>query len=116
VVLHRVVQQRGAGYVGVGDPVLAQDPDGDAQQVIRVGFALPLVGRVQPTRQCQRVPGPAAVSGGEALDLHQQPRPQAGLAVHGGDRVQRHRGQQSPFGLAQIRVPAGYQPGSFLGH
>jgi hypothetical protein len=37
------------------------------------------------------------------VDLHQQPLPQAGLAVHGGDRVQRHPGQQPPFGRVQIR-------------
>ena len=67
MVLDSVVQQRGAGHVGIGDPVVGQDPDGDAQQVVRVGFALPPVGRVQPARLRQRVPGPAAVSGGELL-------------------------------------------------
>ena len=88
----------------------------DPQQVVGVGFALPPVGGVQPAGQRQRVRGPAPVSGGEPRDLHQQPFPQPGLAVHGGDRVQRHRGQQPPFGRVQIRVRARYQPGGFLGH
>jgi hypothetical protein len=60
---------------------------------------------------CSRHPSASASRARtEPLDLHQQPLPQAGLAVHRGDRVQRHPGQQPPFGRVQIRVRAGISP------
>jgi len=48
VVFYGVVQQGCAGDVGVADPVVADDPDGDAEQVVELGLALASVGVVQP--------------------------------------------------------------------
>jgi hypothetical protein len=116
MVFDRVVQQRGAGYVRVGDPVAGDDPDRHPQQVIDIRFALPPVGRVQPRCQRQRIHNAATIGGPEGRDLHAQAFAQPGLAVYGGDRVQRHRGQQSPFGRAQPRACPGRRVRRLLGH
>jgi len=65
--------------------------------VIKVGLALAPVTRVQPRREGQGGLSPGALCNREPRDLDQQPLPQADFAVHGGDRVQRHAGQQPPF-------------------
>jgi hypothetical protein len=60
--------------------------------MVAVRLALPPVSRMYPRRQHQRVASPGAIGGGEPGDLHEQPFAQAGFAVHGGNRVQRHLG------------------------
>ena len=47
MVFDGVVEQRGACYVGVGDPVVGDDPDGDPEQVVSIRFTLPPVPGVQ---------------------------------------------------------------------
>jgi hypothetical protein len=54
VVFDGVVEQCGACYVGVGDPVVGDDPDGDPEQVVSIRFTLPPVLDVQSGRQRQR--------------------------------------------------------------
>jgi hypothetical protein len=97
VVFDGVVEQCGACYVGVGDPVVGDDPDGDPEQVVSIRFTLPPVLDVQSGRQRQRGADPGAICSRELRDLDEQPFAQAGFAVHGGDRMQRHAGHQSPF-------------------
>jgi hypothetical protein len=43
MVFDGVVEQRGACYVGVGDAVVGDDPDGDPEQVVGIRFTLPPV-------------------------------------------------------------------------
>jgi len=63
VVLDRVVQQGGAGQVGIGGPVVADDPDRHPQHVIHIWLALAPVGRMQPGRQRERLLCPVPVGG-----------------------------------------------------
>src|SRR6266700_2373551 len=84
VVLDGVVQQGGADHVRVPDVIVADDPDGDPQQVIDVRLALAPVTGVQPGRQCQCLPGPLPVTGREAGDLYRETFPQPGLATARG--------------------------------
>jgi hypothetical protein len=92
MVFGSVVEQRGACYVGIGDPVVGDDPDGDPEQVVSIRFTLPPVPSVLLRCQRQRIADPAAADSREPRDLNEQPFAQAGFAVHGGDRVQRHAG------------------------
>jgi hypothetical protein len=87
MVLDRIVQQCGADDIGVADAVVADDADGDPQQMIDVGLVLPPVGRVQPRRQTQRLRDALAVSRGERGCLDRQALPQPCFAVDGGDGV-----------------------------
>jgi hypothetical protein len=107
VILDRVVQQRRADHVGVGDPVVGHDPDGHPEQVVDVWFALAPVARVQPGGEIQRLADPGPVGGGQARGLDGEALAQSGLAVQGGDRVQRHGCQQPPFaGIHGVHLPA----------
>ena len=75
MVLDGVVQQRGARHVRVGDPIVGQDPDGNPEQMVSVGFALPPVGRVQPGRQRQRVLArPRSAAGNQAISIASRSR------------------------------------------
>ena len=47
VIFHRVVQQGGAGDVGVVHAIVGHDPDRHPEQVVKVRFAFPAVGGVQ---------------------------------------------------------------------
>jgi hypothetical protein len=85
MVFDRIVQQCGADDIGVADAVVADDADGDPQQMIDVGLVLPPVGRVQPRRQTQRLRDALAVSRGERGCLDRQALPQPCFAVDGGD-------------------------------
>jgi hypothetical protein len=67
---------------GVGDPVVAEDPDRDPEQVVSIRFTLPPVPRVQPRCQRQRVVSPGVIGSRELRDLDQQSFAQAGFAVH----------------------------------
>jgi hypothetical protein len=96
-------------------PSSGQDSDGHSEQVAGVGFALPPVLRLQQGRHRQRVRSRPRLAG-ELRDLHQQPFPQAGLAVHGGDRMQRYPGQRPPFGRATAHARIRHQLGGLLCH
>ncbi len=87
MILDRVVQQARAGQVRVPGPVMAEDPEGDPQQVAHIRLALAPVLSMQMGRQVQRVIDSAAVVIGEPGDLDRQPLPQASLAVDRRDRV-----------------------------
>jgi hypothetical protein len=69
MVFDGVMEQGGACYVGIGDPVVGDDPDGDPEQVVSIRFTLPPVPSVQPRCQRQRGADPRAVGGGELRDL-----------------------------------------------
>ena len=97
MVLDRVVQQGGTDHVGIGDVVVAADPDGHPQQVINVGLALPPVSGMQPGGEGQRPARALLIALVQAGYLDGEPVPQPGFAVPGRDRVQRHRRQQPPF-------------------
>ena len=97
MVFDRVVQQGGADYVGIGDLVVAADPDGYPQQMIEVGLALPPVGGMQPGREVQRPAKSLLIRAGQAGYLDGEPVSQPSFTVPGRDRVQRHRRQQPPF-------------------
>jgi Transposase DDE domain group 1 len=68
--------------------------DRHPEQVVHVRLVLAPVRCVQPGRQCQRVCGTGPAGVRASGELHGQPFPQPCLAVHRGDRVQRHPGQQ----------------------
>jgi hypothetical protein len=114
VVFDRIVQQCGADHVGVGDAVVADDPDGDPQQVIEVGLTLSLVGGVQPCGEVQCPAKSLLVRFGQAGYLDREPVPQPGFAVPGRDRVQRHGGQEPPFAGVHAATMPGHAPGRHL--
>jgi hypothetical protein len=101
VVFDGVVEQCGACYVGVGDSVAGDDPGGNPEQVVGIRFTLPPIPGVQSRCQRQCVVSPDAIGSREPSDLKKQSFAQAGLAVHRGNRVQWHPGQQSPFRRVQ---------------
>ena len=95
------------------DAVVAEDPDRNPQRMTRVRLTLPPVQLVQPRHQRQSGLNPGAVRAGEPPSVDQQPLAQPVFPVHGGDRVQRHRGQQPHFRRTQPR-PAGGLPHGLL--
>ena len=109
VVLHRVVQQGGAGHVGVAHAVVRHDPDRHPQQVVDVRLAFPAVGGVQPARQVEGAVEAAPVRLGPRPDVGREPCPQALLAVRRGDRVQRHGRHELP--LATVHALQVIRPG-----
>ncbi|HTA01510.1 MAG TPA: hypothetical protein VK802_14080 [Streptosporangiaceae bacterium] len=64
-----------AGDVGVGDPVVADDPHGDPQQVADVGLALPAVCGVQARRELQSLLDLFAASARKTGDFRGKPLP-----------------------------------------
>jgi hypothetical protein len=106
MVLDRVVQQRGGEYLDVVDPVVADDPDGDPEQVVDVRLADPYVVGVQLARQRERLLQPYPVGGREPRDLQCEPLPQSRFAIDLGHRVQRHRLQETHASHSRLARPA----------
>jgi hypothetical protein len=73
VVLDSVVEEGGARHVRVGDVVVAENPDRDPEQVVRVRLALPAVPRVKSRHQRDCAVGAAPVCRQELRDLDLQP-------------------------------------------
>ncbi|MBB4693574.1 hypothetical protein [Paractinoplanes abujensis] len=90
LVFHGVMEQTGSQHVRVGDPVVAQHPQGHPQHVVHVGLPRATLLGVQHTSRAGRIRDRGASRQRQLIEFHGETAPETRRTADLRDGVQRH--------------------------